>query len=46
MLRQEVLKLYRDVLRTTRKLESNDRLEIAKWARADIEQHRQQSDEV
>ena len=41
-----MLKLYRDVLRTTRKVDSNERLEIAKWARSDIEQHRQQTDEV
>ena len=44
MLRQEVLKLYREVLRTAKKVD--EKKEIISWARSDIEQHRLQTDEV
>jgi len=43
MLRQEVLKLYREVLRTAKKVD--EKKEIISWARSDIEQHRLQTDE-
>ena len=46
MVRQEVLKLYREILRTARKVDPNERLEIVSWARSDFELHRQQTDEV
>ena len=46
MMRQEVLKLYREVLRTSRKVDPNQRTEIVQWARTDIEQNRSQSNEV
>ena len=44
MLRQEVLKLYREVLRTAKKVD--EKKEIINWARIDIEQHRLETDEV
>jgi len=46
MLRQEVLKLYRDVLRTARKVEPSQRPDIINWARSDIEMNRSQVDEM
>ncbi len=46
MLRQEVLKLYREVLRTARKVDKDQRTEIIQWARSDLEVHRSQTNEV
>ena len=46
MLRQEVLKLYREVHRTARKVEPSQRADIIFWARTDIETHKTQTDEV
>ena len=46
MLRQEVLKLYREVLRTARKVDKDQRTEIIQWARSDFEVHRSQTNEV
>lgn len=46
MLRQEVLKLYREVLRTAYKAEKDQRVEIITWARNDFEQHRKETNEV
>lgn len=45
MLRQEVLKLYREVHRTARKVEPSQRADIIFWARTDIETHKTQTDE-
>jgi len=46
MLRQEVLKLYREVLRTTRQVEPSQRPDIIFWARTEIEMNKTQIDEV
>ncbi|KAK4027146.1 LYR motif-containing protein 2 [Daphnia magna] len=46
MLRQEVLSLYREVLRTARKVDNGQKEEIAKWARSDFEAHKSQTDEA
>lgn len=46
MLRQEVLKLYREVVRTAYKVDKDRRTEIISWARSDFETHRFQSNEV
>lgn len=46
MLRQEVLKLYREVLRTARKVEPSQKSDIIYWARGDIEMNKMQTDEV
>ncbi|XP_057378644.1 LYR motif-containing protein 2-like [Daphnia carinata] len=45
MLRQEVLSLYREVLRTARKVDGQKE-EITKWARGDFEAHKSQTDEA
>nr|CAH0111162.1 unnamed protein product [Daphnia galeata] len=45
MLRQEVLNLYREVLRTAQKLDGDQKSEIIKWARSDFETHRSQTNE-
>ncbi|XP_054736344.1 LYR motif-containing protein 2 [Anastrepha obliqua] len=47
MLRQEVLKLYREIFRTIRLVpdESNQR-ELREWARHDFRTHRGQTDEL
>ncbi|XP_068145682.1 LYR motif-containing protein 2 [Drosophila tropicalis] len=47
MLRQEVLKLYRDIFRTIRQVpDKHSQMELKAWARYDFETNRQQSDEV
>ncbi|EDV37355.1 uncharacterized protein Dana_GF11459 [Drosophila ananassae] len=47
MLRQEVLKLYRDIFRTIRQVpDKNSQLELRAWARHDFETNRNQNDEV
>jgi len=46
MLRQEVLKLYREVLRTARKVEPSQKSDIIYWARGDIEMNKMQTDEL
>jgi len=46
MLRQEVLKLYREVLRTTRQVEPSQRPDIIFWARTEIEMNKTQTDEL
>ena len=46
MLRQEVLKLYREVLRTAKDLDPNQKTEIVQWAKADFQQNRSQTNEV
>jgi len=44
LLRQESLKLYRQVLRVARQVGGHQRAEIEAWARSDFEQHRHQQD--
>ncbi|EDV56428.1 LYR motif-containing protein 2 [Drosophila erecta] len=47
MLRQEVLKLYREIFRTIRQVpDKNSQLELKSWARHDFQTNRHQSDEV
>lgn len=47
MLRQEVLKLYRDVFRTIRKVpDKNSHSELKEWARHDFRQNMHQTDEL
>lgn len=47
MLRQEVLKLYRDIFRTIRQVpDPNSRLELRDWARADFRAHLHHTDEL
>jgi hypothetical protein len=46
MIRQEVLKLYREILRTTKYVDEKQKAEIITWARSDFEQNRNQTDEV
>lgn len=46
MLRQEVLKLYREVIRTAQKVDKERRAEIISWARSDLETHRSETNEV
>lgn len=45
MLRQEVLKLYRDIFRTIRKVpDEGSREELKQWARTDFRQHQHVSE--
>ncbi|KAH8280315.1 hypothetical protein KR018_002440, partial [Drosophila ironensis] len=47
MLRQEVLKLYRDIFRTIRQVpDKSSQSELRAWARYDFQANRHQSDEV
>ncbi|KAM7345212.1 LYR motif-containing protein 2 [Cochliomyia hominivorax] len=47
MLRQEVLKLYRDIFRTIRAVpDTNSQQELRAWARQDFRVNQQQTDEV
>ncbi|XP_023306407.2 LYR motif-containing protein 2 [Lucilia cuprina] len=47
MLRQEVLKLYRDIFRTIRLVpDANSQQELRTWARQDFRVNQQQTDEV
>ncbi|ALC40706.1 CG34229 [Drosophila busckii] len=47
MLRQEVLKLYREIWRTTRLVpDKQSQQELRDWARHDFQTNRSQSDEV
>ncbi|EDW79689.1 uncharacterized protein Dwil_GK17885 [Drosophila willistoni] len=47
MLRQEVLKLYREIFRTIRQVpDKHSQMELKAWARHDFETNRQQCDEV
>ncbi|XP_046977862.1 LYR motif-containing protein 2 [Vanessa cardui] len=47
LLRQEVLKLYRDIFRTIRKVaDENTRLELKEWARSDFKNNKHHSDET
>lgn len=47
MLRSEVLKLYRDILRTIKKIPDDFyRKEMAQWARDDFKKNKHLSDEV
>ncbi|XP_030375322.1 LYR motif-containing protein 2 [Scaptodrosophila lebanonensis] len=47
MLRQEVLKLYRDILRTIRQVpDKGSQWELRSWARHDFQNNRGQTDEV
>lgn len=47
MLRQEVLKLYRDIFRTIRSVpDANSQQELRAWARHDFRVNQQQTDEV
>ncbi|KAL9892659.1 LYR motif-containing protein 2 [Glossina fuscipes fuscipes] len=47
MLRQEVLKLYRDIFRTIRQVpDVNSRKDLQMWARQDFRSNQQQKDEV
>ncbi|KAH8309581.1 LYR motif-containing protein 2 [Drosophila kikkawai] len=47
MLRQEVLKLYREIFRTIRQVpDKNSQAELRSWARHDFHTNRNQSDEV
>lgn len=46
MLRQEVLKLYREIFRTVRKVpDINSRKELIDWARHDFRLNKNQTDE-
>lgn len=47
MLRQEVLKLYRDIFRTIRRVpDQNSRTELKEWARRDFRANLHHTDEV
>ncbi|XP_045769339.1 LYR motif-containing protein 2 [Maniola jurtina] len=47
LLRQEVLKLYREVFRTINKVpDESTRLELKEWARADFRNNKHHSDET
>ncbi|XP_059622488.1 LYR motif-containing protein 2 [Phlebotomus argentipes] len=47
MLRQEVLKLYRDVFRTIRRVpQESDRAELKEWARRDFHANRHHTDDT
>ena len=47
MLRQDVLNLYRDILRTIKKIPSDtDRKELLSWARDDFKRHKHYQDEA
>ncbi|XP_055386831.1 LYR motif-containing protein 2 [Condylostylus longicornis] len=47
MLRQEVLKLYRDIFRTIRQVpDKNSQLELKQWARHDFRINSMQKDEL
>ena len=47
MVRSEVLKLYRDILRTVRKIpDEYYREEMARWARRDFKTNKHLTDEV
>ncbi|XP_052741176.1 LYR motif-containing protein 2 [Bicyclus anynana] len=47
LLRQEVLKLYRDIIRTLRKVpDESTRLELKEWARTDFRNNKHHSDET
>ena len=47
MIRSEVLKLYRDILRATKKIpDEYYRDEMARWARQDFKNNKHLSDEV
>ncbi|KAH8290388.1 hypothetical protein KR054_002515 [Drosophila jambulina] len=47
MLRQEVLKLYREIFRTIRQVpDKSSQAELRAWARHDFQTNRNQSDEV
>ncbi|XP_033254687.1 LYR motif-containing protein 2-like [Drosophila miranda] len=47
MLRQEVLKLYREIFRTIRQVpDKHSQAELRAWARHDFQTNRSQSDEV
>ncbi|XP_047530995.1 LYR motif-containing protein 2 [Vanessa atalanta] len=47
LLRQEVLKLYRDIFRTIRKVsDENTRLELKEWARSDFKNNKHHNDET
>ena len=43
MLKQQVLKLYRQALRISRKVDETQRGELQAWARSDFEMHRHQT---
>ncbi|KPJ16111.1 LYR motif-containing protein 2 [Papilio machaon] len=47
LLRQEVLKLYRDIFRTLRKIsDENTRSELKEWARSDFRNNKHHTDET
>lgn len=47
MLRQEVLKLYRDILRTIKQIpDDNSRNELKEWARHDFRMNKHKTDEL
>ncbi|XP_055706022.1 LYR motif-containing protein 2 [Phlebotomus papatasi] len=47
MLRQEVLRLYRDIFRTIRRVpQPENRLELQEWARRDFRSNRHHTDET
>lgn len=46
MLRQEVLKLYRDIFRTIRRVPERDQSELKEWARRDFRANLHHTDEV
>ncbi|XP_034829003.1 LYR motif-containing protein 2 [Maniola hyperantus] len=47
LLRQEVLKLYREVFRTIKKVpDESTRLELKEWARTDFRNNKHHSDEA
>ncbi|CAH2269006.1 LYR motif-containing protein 2 [Pararge aegeria] len=47
LLRQEVLKLYRDIIRTVKKVpDESTRLELKEWARTDFRNNKHHNDET
>lgn len=47
MLRQEVLKLYRDIFRTIRQIsDKNTQRELREWARHDFQTNKTQTDQL
>ena len=46
MLRQDVLKLYKDILKTVKKVTNdNDRAQLLQWAREDFKRNKHHKDE-
>lgn len=47
LLRQEVIKLYRDIFRTIRKIPNpKDRIDLIEWTRSDFRNNKNHTDEI